>query len=173
MWDARVVARQDKANDLMGKAASKMTAVAGQAVAAAARRQRIEAERRVLADLRAQALQFRAQIGEEMFKLWQTRTLPPSSLDHLFEAIERTMVEISAQNERLERMSAPQIDDSSDRNAASDDEDDDVVEMVLPPPPLPAPQSRIITGEEQSCAGCGAKNPPNRRFCGDCGSPLT
>jgi hypothetical protein len=172
MWDAGVVARQDKANDLVGKAASKMTAVAGQAVAAAARRQRIEAERRALADLRTQALQLRAQIGEEMFKLWQSRTLPPSSLDYLFEAIERTMAEIAAQNERIERMSAPQIDDPTDRNRASDVEEDDVVDMVLPPPPLPAAQSRILFEEEQPCPACNAKNPPSRRFCGDCGSPL-
>jgi hypothetical protein len=173
MWDAGVVAKQDKANDLVGKAASKMTAVAGQAVAAAARRQRIEVERRALADLRTQALQLRAQIGEEMFKLWQSRTLPPSSLDYLFEAIERTMAEVAAQNERIERMSAPQIDDPADRNAASDAEEDDVVDMILPPPTLPAAQTLLLNVEEQPCPACAAKNPPGRRFCGDCGSPLT
>jgi hypothetical protein len=172
MWDAGVVANQDRANDLMGKAASKMTAVAGQAMAAAARRQRIEAERRVLTDLRAQALQFRAQIGEEMFKLWRTRTLPPSSLDYLFEAIDRTMAEIAAQNERIERMSAPQTAEDPDQSTASDaEEEEDVVDIVLPPPSPPAAPTRLLV-EEQSCPACAAKNPPDRRYCGDCGSPL-
>jgi hypothetical protein len=150
-----------------------MTAVAGQAVAAAARLQRIEAERRVLADLRAQALQLRAQIGEEMFKLWRTGTLPPSSLDYLFKAIETTMAEIAAQNERIDRLSAPQAAMAPDRNAAVEAEDEDVLEMELPPPALPAAPTLRLKAEEQPCPTCAAKNPPGRRFCGDCGSPLT
>jgi hypothetical protein len=166
------MAEQDRTKDLVGKAANKMTAVAGQAMAAAARRQRIEAERRVLADLRAQALQLRAQIGEEMFKLWQTRTLPPSSLDYLFEAVDRTMAEIAAQNERIERMSAPQFDEGSEQDAAGEREDEFIIEAVLPPPPLPAAQTRLLTAGEQSCPTCGAANAPGHRFCGDCGVRL-
>ena len=168
------MADQDRAKDLVGKAASKMTAVAGQAMAAAARSRRIETERRVLADLRAQALRLRAQIGEEMFKLWQTGTLPPSSLDYLFDAVGRTMAEIAAQNERIERMSAPQIEEAPDQYAASDAEaEEDVVNVALPSPRLPAARTHLLTEGEQSCRTCGAANPPARRFCGDCGAPLS
>ncbi|MGH2389553.1 MAG: zinc ribbon domain-containing protein [Chloroflexota bacterium] len=163
------MAEQDRAKDLVGKAASKMTVVAGQAMAAAARRQRIDAERRVLADLRGQALQLRARIGEEMFKLWQTHTLPPSSLDYLFEAVDRTMAEIAAQNERIERMSVAQPAQTSDQGEMTDEE---VIEAALPPPPLPAARTHILTEGEQPCPSCGTANPPGHRFCGDCGTPL-
>lgn len=148
-----------------------MTAVAGQAVAAA-RRKRIEAERRVLADLRVQALQLRAQIGEEMFKLWRTHTLPPSSLDYLFEAIEKTMAEIAGQNERIERMSTLQVDGAPDQNAAGEVDNNDVLDMALPPPPLPSTPTILLDDEGQSCPSCGSKNSPGRRYCGECGSPL-
>ncbi|HVA89751.1 MAG TPA: zinc ribbon domain-containing protein [Chloroflexota bacterium] len=163
---------QDKGKDLVGKAASKMTEVASQALAMAARQRRIDAERRALADLRAQALQLRAQIGEEMFKLWQTRTLPPSSLDHLFAAVETTMAEIAAQNERIERMLAPQPNDAPASYTLSElGEDEDVVE-VLPPPPLPAAEAQLLTAGENPCPTCGSANPPGHRFCMDCGARL-
>jgi hypothetical protein len=166
------MAEQDRTKDLVGKAANRVTAAAGQAMVAAARRQRIEAERRVLADLRAQALRLRAQIGEEMFKLWQTRTLPPSSLDYLFEAVDRTMAEIAGQNERIERMSATQLDDGTDQNTAGETEDEDMIEAALPPPPLPAARTRLLTEGEQPCPTCGAANPGGHHFCGDCGAHL-
>src|SRR5260370_28289647 len=79
---ARLMAERD--NDLVGKAKSKFGEVANQAIAAAARQHRLDTERRVLTDLRSQAFSLRAQVGEEMYKLWQAGSLPPSSLDHLF-----------------------------------------------------------------------------------------
>jgi len=161
---------QDKGRELVGKAASKMTEVASQALAAAARQRRLEAERRALADLRAQALQLRAQIGEEMFKLWQTRSLPPSSLDHLFAAVERTMAEIAGQNERLERLLAPQGGDPPELPEL--DEDEDVVEVSLAPPPVPAAETHLLTAGENPCPTCGSANPPGHRFCMDCGARL-
>jgi hypothetical protein len=164
---------QDKGKDLVGKAASKMTEVASQALAAAARQRRLEAERRALAELRAQALQLRAQIGEEMFKLWQTRTLPPSSLDHLFAAVERTMAEIAGQNERVERLLAPQAEGGPDPSMENEwDEDEDVVEVSLAPPPVPAAETHLLTEGENPCPTCGSANPPGHRFCMDCGARL-
>jgi len=161
---------QDKGRELVGKAASKMTEVASQALAAAARQRRLEAERRALADLRAQALQLRAQIGEEMFKLWQTRTLPPSSLDHLFAAVERTMAEIAGQNERLERLSVPHAGDTPEPDEL--DEDEDVVVVSLAPPPVPAAETHLLTEGDNPCPTCGSANPPGHRFCMDCGARL-
>ena len=170
----------ERDNDLVGKAKSKFGEVATQAIAAAARQHRLDTERRVLADLRSQAFSLRAQVGEEMYKLWQAGSLPPSSLDHLFSAIDETMAAIAAQNERVDRLIAQRPDASgiqvtiSQSNTGEDVlvNDDDAVEGSLAPPPVPAaPTRRLATGDDP-CPTCGAENVTGTRFCGYCGSRL-
>lgn len=167
------MAESDRARELAEKAAGKMGEMASQAMAAAARQRRIDAERRVLADLRAEALRLRAQIGEEMFKLWQARSLPPSSLDHLFEAVDRAMIEIAEHNEHIERLLAPPpqtVPATYTLSEAPDEEDPP--EAPLPPPPVPAAHTHLLTESEQPCPTCGAANPVGHRFCMDCGARL-
>ncbi|HWE64783.1 MAG TPA: zinc ribbon domain-containing protein [Chloroflexota bacterium] len=178
------------ARDMLGKAANKVGEVAGQAAATAAQWYRLDSEQRQLAKLRAQALQVRAQIGEEMYKLWQARTLPPSSLDALFRDIDRTMTAIEAQRARVEELRAhfsfgEGVAPPADPVVILDQDSQlQVVEQQLAPPPAPAAPTRRLaapaTIEEAlvdedaplTCPSCGRPGPAGKAFCGYCGARL-
>jgi flagellar motor switch protein FliG len=77
---------------------------ANKVVAAALQQKQLENEENVLAGLRAEAMSLRAQIGEEMFKLWKARQIPPSWLDELFEHLDSTNLAIVRQREILAQL---------------------------------------------------------------------
>lgn len=163
--------------DILSKAVTRVGGAAGQSVAAAAFQRQVDAERRALADLRAQAYALRAQIGEEMFKLWQTRTLPPSSLDHLFKAVEQIMAAIADQRAVVDRLLAQRA--VPDQVAPEIEADANVIDVqVLPPPPLPAAPTQRLAGTAPvpqpagACPTCGATGVAGKPYCGYCGARL-
>lgn len=176
--------------DLLGRAAGRMGDLAGMAAATAAQWYRLDGEQRRLAELRAQALQTRARIGEEMYRLWQARALPPSSLDDLFREVDRIMAAIEEQRARVEDLRAR----FSGEGAAPPDDplvvlDRDsqlqVLDRPLPPPPVPAAPTRRIDLRDSTdrssdaqptdvpCPRCGRPGPAGKTFCGYCGARLT
>jgi hypothetical protein len=154
--------------DIWGKALGKVGEAATMVAATAAQQRRLEIERRTLAELRSEALRLRAQIGEEMYKLWQAKALPASSLDYLFRAIDDTMAAIADQLAVIDRLTAQRAQPGT--SWAEEADDAEVIEVSLPPPPPPtAPTARLAT---PACPTCGASISPGVKYCGDCGTRL-
>lgn len=176
--------------DILSKAANKAGELAERAAATTAQWYKLDGEQRRLAQLRAQALQLRAQIGEEMYKLWQAGSLPPSSLDDLFRSVDGTMAAIERQRMRVEELRAQFSGTGSnvpDQPVTILDAEDhlQVVERAPPPPPVPAAPTRRLASAPRAatdqhvalaaavaCPTCGRPGPAGKPFCGYCGSRL-
>jgi hypothetical protein len=154
--------------DIWGKALGKVGEAATVVAATAAQQRRLEIERRTLAELRSEALRLRAQIGEEMYKLWQAKALPPSSLDYLFRAIDDTMVAIADQLALIDRLTAQRAPSNTSLPDGVDEAS--VIDVTLPPPPPPAAPTRRLAAP--TCPTCGAPVTPGGKYCGDCGTRL-
>jgi hypothetical protein len=152
--------------DIWGKALEKVGEAATVVAATAAHQRRLDIERQTLTDLRDEALRLRAQIGEEMYKLWQAKALPPSSLDYLFHAIDDTMAAISDQLALIDRLTAQRAPSGT----PADEDEANVIDVTLPPPPVPAAPTVRLTAP--TCPTCGATLTPNARYCGECGTRL-
>lgn len=160
---------------------SKAGELAGQAATAATQWYRLDAEQRQLARLRAQALQARALIGEEMYRLWKTGTLPPSSLDEHFQAVEQIMRAIEAQRARVEELRLHFGGTPPPQPVTILDEQSGVRVIEQPPrapvPELPAgaPAAPAALSEAPPvpCPQCGRPGPSGKAYCGYCGARLT
>lgn len=187
--------------DTLNKVAGKLGEVATQAAATALLWRQLDVAQRSLARSRADALRLRAQIGEEMYKLWRAQSLPPSTLDELFAAIDRTMAEIEVQRQRVDELRAQ-------FTGGTDPPPDPVlileadpahlgVTFQLPaqPPPVPAAVTRRLdratpensgtgaasipapvqsgSAPTRVCPTCGATGPADKPFCGYCGTRLS
>jgi hypothetical protein len=175
--------------DLLTRAAGTIGEAATRMAATAAQWYQLDGEQRQLAKLRAQALQTRAQIGEEMYKLWQAGALPPSSLDDLFRAVDRTAAAIEAQRARVTDLRAQFSGEDAlpaEPLLILDQQSHlQVQEQSLAPPPVPAATTRRLNargaagapsdadGAPISCPRCGRPGPAGKAFCGYCGERLS
>jgi hypothetical protein len=160
------------------KAAGKVGAVGRQAMASVVQQQQLVTEGKVLAELRADALSIRAQIGEEMYKLWKAGEPCPRWLDELCQALEGTSAAIGRQRALIDQLSS---------GAAVSGQEPDLDEL----PPADVVEGQVTLLEEQpagspalaavasqpgplrvTCPTCGETDAPGRRFCGSCGSKL-
>lgn len=185
--------------DTLDKVAGKIGEVAAQAAATAMLWRQLDLAQRSLARERAEALRLRAQIGEEMYKLWRARALPPSTLDELFAAIDRTMSEIEVQRQRVDALRAQFTGGSTAPPPdpvlilGADPEHLGVTFQAQPPPVPAAPTRRLAPVDEPAdvgvaagpsatahpggsaglvCPTCGAAGPAGKPFCGYCGARL-
>jgi hypothetical protein len=156
------------------KAANKVGSVAGQAMATAVQQRQLEIERKVLQDLRAEALSLRANIGEEIFKQWKAGRLPSSGLDDLLQAVDSTSTAIRRQRQIIEQLLAgpvPQpgpaptrVEVFEEAPAAASNAGSDSDEMLL--------SEHSAISSTAICASCGATDVAGKRFCGSCGTKM-
>ncbi len=160
------------------KAAGKVGAAGRQAMAAAVQQQQLVTERKVMAELRADALSLRAQIGEEMFKLWKAGQPCPRWLDDICQALEGTTAAIARQRALIEQLAAGgAIAGDADLEQDTAPPAIEVIEEPVrllgqPQPALPAAETDQSEPEPVTCPTCGETDAPGRRFCGSCGSKL-
>jgi hypothetical protein len=162
------------------KAANKVGSVASQVMASAVQQRQLETERKVLQDLRAEALSLRAQIGEEIFKQWKAGRLPSSGLDGLLEAVDSTSAAISRQRRIVDQLLArptPASGDSTVPRVAVAEEQPVKAEQRAST--TAAPELLLDEGSavdpppsRDTCATCGASDIAGRRFCGFCGTKI-
>ena len=92
--------------EIVNKAIAKASDMASEAAWNAQQRIKINTEEKRVEDLRAKALAKRAEIGEEMFRLWQAHKLPPSQFDGLFYELQDLVDAVSSSTENLEAVKA-------------------------------------------------------------------
>src|SRR5579864_4815858 len=92
--------------DIVNKAIAKASDMANEAAWNAQQRIKINTEEKQVEDLRAKAHDKRAQIGEEMFKLWQAHKLPPSQFDSLFYELQDLVDAVASSSENLTALKA-------------------------------------------------------------------
>jgi len=165
------------------KAASKVGSVGRQAVAAAVLQKQLETERQVLAEFRADALSIRAQIGEEMYKLWKAGQPCPRWLDDLCQALEGTSAAIGRQRAIVEQLVKGGAVEPEDDGEPNHDEAAPPIEVIeesavlldeatAEPPRLPGHTIAQAKSSAVTCPGCGEADVAGRRFCGFCGTKL-
>src|SRR5579871_6511174 len=92
--------------DIVNKAIAKASDMANEAAWSAQQRIKINAAEKQVDDLRAKTLSKRAEIGDEMFRLWQAHKLPPSQLDALFYELQDLVDAVSGATENFEALKA-------------------------------------------------------------------
>lgn len=166
--------------DLVNKAISKASDLASEAGWNAQQRIKISTEEKRLEDLRARARDKRAQIGEEMFQLWQGHKLPPSSLDPLFYELQDLIDAVVSSTENLDAVKAQTYESATSAQHMT------VSSYAAAVPTLPAPGSAPpALGPGQAamidvtpaiplvdCPNCHAMVRADRNFCGSCGQRL-
>ncbi len=161
------------------KVAGRVGAVGRQALTAAVQQQQLETERKVLAELRAGALTLRAQIGEEMYKLWKAGQPCPPWLDDICRSLDSTSAAIGRQRSIIDQLVRGVVagDAEPDQETSSPV---DVIgqqaallgEQSEPLPALAAATDAQADSSRVTCPTCGETDAPGRRFCGSCGSKL-
>src|SRR5581483_8715479 len=92
--------------DIVNKAIAKASDLASEAAWNAQQKIKANTEEKRVEDLQAKALEKRAQIGEEMFRLWQAHKLPPSQFDSLFYELQDLVDAVASSSENLEALKA-------------------------------------------------------------------
>jgi hypothetical protein len=164
------------------KAAGKVGSVGRHAVAAAVLQKQLETERGVLAEFRADALSLRAQIGEEMYKLWKAGQPCPPWLDEICQALESTSAAIGRQRAIIDQLvSGGSIGDDGGPDFAAPVPLVEVVEepatliheQPAEPPQLTEGTPPQVNSSRVTCPSCGEGDVAGRRFCGFCGTKLS
>ncbi len=164
------------------KAAGRVGSAGRHVVAAAVQQKQLETEREVLAELRSDALTLRAQIGEEMFKLWKAGQPCPRWLDEICQSLESTSAAIARQRAIIAQLvegGVPAGDNETHQTVTAP-----AIEVVEAPATLleaePASPPRITAGTIPqpdppcvTCPSCGEAEVGGRRFCGFCGTKLS
>jgi len=165
------------------KAASKVGSVGRQAVAAAVLQKQLETERQVLAEFRADALSIRAQIGEEMYKVWKAGQPCPRWLDDLCQALESTSAAIGRQRAIVDQLVKGGAVEPEEVGEPDHDESSPPIEVIeesavlLDEPPAEPPRIAAHSIAQANSSpvtypGCGEADVAGRRFCGFCGTKL-
>ncbi len=174
--------------EIVNKAIAKASDMANEAAWNAQQRIKINTEEKRLLDLRARAVEKRAEIGDQMYKLWQAHKLPPSQLDALFYELQDIIDAIGSSAENLDMLKKQTYDEATSAQAQT------VTSYAAAVPPLPASPlgpavgpgqapPALAAGPQQvidvtpsvpltSCPNCHSMVRADRNFCGRCGQRL-
>src|SRR5437764_2535430 len=171
--------------DIVNKAIAKASDLAGEAAWNAQQRIKINTEEKRIDDLRNKALTKRAEIGEEMFRLWQAHKLPPSQLDSLFYELQDLIDAVDGAAQNLDALKAETYEQATSARAQT------ASSYAAAIPPLPAaplpPGTAPALGAGPSdpavldvtpavtlveCPNCHSMVRADRSFCGRCGHKL-
>ena len=175
--------------DIVNKAIAKASDMANEAAWNAQQRIKINAAEKQVDDLRAKTLSKRAEIGDEMFRLWQAHKLPPSQLDALFYELQDLVDAVSGATENFEALKAETYEQATTVQAQTASSYAAAVPpLPVPPlggtahvPALPAGQPgqagpNIIDTTPavtlMECPTCHSMVRADRNFCGRCGQRL-
>jgi hypothetical protein len=175
--------------EIVNKAIAKASDMANEAAWNAQQRIKINTEEKRLIDLRTRAVEKRAEIGDEMYKLWQAHKLPPSQLDNLFYELQDIIDAIGSSAENLDTIKAQTYDSATSAQIQTASSYAAAVPQlpVSPlgpaigpgqaPPALSAgPQQQVIDVTPSvpltSCPSCHSMVRADRNFCGRCGQRL-
>jgi hypothetical protein len=175
--------------EIVNKAIAKASDLANEAAWNAQQRIKVNTEEKRLIDLRTRAVEKRAEIGDQMYKLWQSHKLPPSQLDSLFYELQDIIDAIGSSSENLQAYKAETYD------AATSAQVETTSSYAAAVPPLPASPlgpavgpgqalPALTAGSQQvidvtpsvpltSCPSCHSMVRADRNFCGRCGQRLT
>ena len=167
--------------DIVNKAIAKASDLAGEAAWNAQQRIKINTEEKRIEDLRNKTLAKRAEIGEEMFRLWQAHKLPPSQLDGLFYELQDLIDATGSAAQNLDALKAETYEQATSAHAQTASSFAAAVPPLLSgtaPPALDAGPSNpavldvtpAVTLVE--CANCHSMVRADRNFCGRCGHKL-
>ena len=171
--------------DIVNKAIAKASDMASEAAWNAQQRIKINTEEKRVEDLRAKALAKRAEIGEEMFRMWQAHKLPPSQFDALFYELQDLADAVASSTENLQAVKGETYEQATTAHAATAASYAAAAPLPLSPlgsvPSRPAlgpgqPQDAIIDVTPQvslvECQSCHSMVRADRNFCGHCGQRL-
>src|SRR5205085_6916015 len=127
--------------DIVNKAIAKASDLANEAAWSAQQRIKINTEEKRIDDLRNKALTKRAEIGEEMFRLWQAHRLPPSQLDGLLYELQDLIDAAGSTVQNLDTLKAETYEQATSAHAQTASSYAAAVPPLLPgtaPPALGA-----------------------------------
>lgn len=171
--------------DIVNKAIAKASGLANEAAWNAQQHIKINAGEKQADDIRAKATSKRAEIGEEMFRLWQAHKLPASQLDALFyelqdlvDAVENAVANLDAlKAETYEQAITAQAQTASSYAAAIPSVSVAPMGPPLQRPALAAGQLPVVIDATPEvtvveCPNCHSMVRSDRNFCGRCGQRL-
>src|SRR5437764_1602806 len=172
--------------DIVNKAIAKATDLANKTTWNDKRRIKINTEEKRIEDLRNKTLAKRAEIGEEMFRLWQAHKLPPSQLDGLFYELQDLIDATGSAAQNLDALKAETYEQATSAHAQTASSYAAAI-APLPAAPLPPGTAPPALGAGPSnpavldvtpamtlveCATCHSMVRADRNFCGRCGPKL-
>jgi hypothetical protein len=172
--------------DIVNKAIAKASDLASEAAWNAQQRIKISTEEKRIEDLRNKILAKRAEIGDEMFRLWQAHKLPPSQLDGLFYELQDLVDANAGAAQNLDALKAETYEQATSAQAQTATSYAAAIPSLpaapLPPgsappalePGRPAPAVLDVTPAMTlvECANCHSMVRADRNFCGRCGHRL-
>lgn len=168
--------------DIVNKAIAKASDFASETAWNAQQKIKVNTEEKRLEDLRNKTILKRAEIGDAMYKLWQSHKLPPSQLDDLFYELQDL---IDASTGAADNLSALKAETYEQAVSAQAQTATSYAAAIPAAPWTTAPQA-LPTGNAGApllldstpevplveCQYCHSMVRADRNFCGRCGHQI-
>ena len=170
--------------DIVNKAIAKASDMASEAAWNAQQRIKINTEEKRVEDLQGKAQAKRAEIGEEMFRLWQAHRLPPSQFDGLFYELQDLVDAMSGAAENLAAVKSETYEQATTVQAQTASSYAAAIPQLPLSPLGPAPAALPPGSQDagvidvtpqvplRECPACHSMVRADRNFCGRCGQQL-